>query len=216
MLLAVACVGAVVWGSRKIEAMEAYAVKFDSLRPGILAIGPPSLKAPDLRRRPLILTSPRAQPQRPSALSPTLQRLVADGSRYECNLKTRSACARRSNRVTPQRTDHPAARLMPSTRRLHPAHYLICTRYNGDAALVKDLCRGLVVAELLPALQSPCAALQKLADAGVLEILQVKNRLRDPPEGDGPTASGYRDLNVNIRFQAAGARSSYPCRTFEA
>ena len=62
----------------------------------------------------------------------------------------------------------------------------------------RDLCQGSVAAETLPALEASCAALQKLSN---VEILQVKNRLRDPPEGDGPTASGYRDLNVNIRFQ---------------
>ena len=54
VLLAVSCVAAVVWGSRKIEAMEAYAVKFDDASAKILgesvAIGPPSLKAPDLRQ----------------------------------------------------------------------------------------------------------------------------------------------------------------------
>ena len=178
VLLAVACVGAVVWGSRKIEAMEAYAVKFDDASAKILgesvAIGPPSLKAPDLRQASDDIDELMgvAAATFPAFESDVLQRLVADGSRYECNLKTRERVREK-----------------------------VKIEYGGDAALVKDLCRGLIVAETLPALEVSCAALQELADAGVVEILQVKNRLRDPPEGDGPTASGYRDLNVNIRFQ---------------
>merc|ERR1712025_407071 len=96
----------------------------------------------------------------PAFKTEVLQRLVADGSRYECNLKTRERVREK-----------------------------VKIEYNGDAAKIKDLCRGLVVAETLPALEASCAALQKLSN---VEILQVKNRLRDPPEGDGPTASGYR------------------------
>ena len=178
VLLAVSCVAAVVWGSRKIEAMEAYAVKFDDASAKILKdtvnIGPPSLKAPDLRQASDDIDElmGAAAVVFPAFKTEVLQRLVADGSRYECNLKTRERVREK-----------------------------VKLEYNGDAAKIKDLCRGLVVAETLPALEASCAALQKLADAGVVEILQVKNRLRDPPEGDGPTASGYRDLNVNIRFQ---------------
>ena len=178
VLLAVSCVAAVVWGSRKIEAMEAYAVKFDDASAKILgesvAIGPPSLKAPDLRQASDDIDElmGAAAAVFPAFESDVLQRLVADGSRYECNLKSQERVREK-----------------------------VKLEYDGDAALVKDLCRGLIVAETLPALEASCAALQKLADAGVVEILQVKNRLRDPPEGDGPTASGYRDLNVNICFQ---------------
>ena len=54
VLLAVSCVAVVVWGSRKIEAMEAHAVLFDDASKKILGeatIGPPSRKAPDLRWR---------------------------------------------------------------------------------------------------------------------------------------------------------------------
>ena len=95
VLLAVACVGAVVWGSRKIEAMEAYAVKFDDASAKILgestAIGPPSLKAPDLRQTSADIDDlmSAAAATFPAFQSDVLQRLVADGSRYECNLKTR-------------------------------------------------------------------------------------------------------------------------------
>ena len=95
VLLAVACVGAVVWGSRKIEAMEAYAVKFDDASAKILgeslAIGPPSLKAPDLRQTSADIDElmSAAAATFPAFQSDVLQRLVADGSRYECNLKTR-------------------------------------------------------------------------------------------------------------------------------
>ena len=95
VLLAVACVGAVVWGSRKIEAMEAYAVKFDDASAKILgestAIGPPSLKAPDLRQTSANIDElmSAAAATFPAFQSDVLQRLVADGLRYECNLKTR-------------------------------------------------------------------------------------------------------------------------------
>ena len=96
VLLAVACVGAVVWGSRKIEAMEAYAVKFDDASAKILKdttvnIGPPSLKAPDLRQASDDIDElmGAAAAVFPAFESDVLQRLVADGSRYECNLKTR-------------------------------------------------------------------------------------------------------------------------------
>ena len=95
VLLAVACVGAVVWGSRKIEAMEAYAVKFDDASAKILgeslAIGPPSLKAPDLRQTSADIDElmSAAAATFPAFQSDVLQRLVADGLRYECNLKTR-------------------------------------------------------------------------------------------------------------------------------
>jgi hypothetical protein len=174
VLLAVSCVAAVVWGSRKIEAMEAHAVLFDDASKKILGeatIGPPSRKAPDLRQASDDIDElmGAAAAVFPAFQSDVLQRLVADGSRYECNLKTRERVREK-----------------------------VKIEYNGDAAKIKDLCRGLVVAETLPALEASCAALQKLSN---VEILQVKNRLRDPPEGDGPTASGYRDLNVNIRFQ---------------
>ena len=95
VLLAVSCVAAVVWGSRKIEAMEAYAVKFDDASAKILgestAIGPPSLKAPDLRQTSANIDElmSAAAATFPAFQSDVLQRLVADGLRYECNLKTR-------------------------------------------------------------------------------------------------------------------------------
>ena len=95
VLLAVSCVAAVVWGSRKIEAMEAYAVKFDDASAKILKdtvnIGPPSLKAPDLRQTSADIDElmSAAAATFPAFQSDVLQRLVADGSRYECNLKTR-------------------------------------------------------------------------------------------------------------------------------
>ena len=95
VLLAVSCVAAVVWGSRKIEAMEAYAVKFDDASAKILgesvAIGPPSLKAPDLRQASDDIDELMgvAAATFQAFESDVLQRLVADGSRYECNLKTR-------------------------------------------------------------------------------------------------------------------------------
>jgi hypothetical protein len=95
VLLAVSCVAAVVWGSRKIEAMEAYAVKFDDASAKILKdtvnIGPPSLKAPDLRQASDDIDElmGAAAVVFPAFESDVLQRLVADGSRYECNLKTR-------------------------------------------------------------------------------------------------------------------------------
>ena len=95
VLLAVSCVAAVVWGSRKIEAMEAYAVKFDDASAKILKdtvnIGPPSLKAPDLRQTSADIDElmSAAAATFPAFQSDVLQRLVADGLRYECNLKTR-------------------------------------------------------------------------------------------------------------------------------
>ena len=95
VLLAVSCVAAVVWGSRKIEAMEAYAVKFDDASAKILKdtvnIGPPSLKAPDLRQASDDIDElmGAAAVVFPAFKTEVLQRLVADGSRYECNLKTR-------------------------------------------------------------------------------------------------------------------------------
>ena len=54
-LLAAACLAAFAWASRKVEALEAYATRFDAKSAEILgggtnAIGPPSLAAPDLRQ----------------------------------------------------------------------------------------------------------------------------------------------------------------------
>ena len=94
VLLAVSCVAAVVWGSRKIEAMEAHAVLFDDASKKILGeatIGPPSRKAPDLRQASDDIDElmGAAAAVFPAFKTEVLQRLVADGSRYECNLKTR-------------------------------------------------------------------------------------------------------------------------------
>jgi hypothetical protein len=75
--------------------MEAYAVKFDDASAKILKdtvnIGPPSLKAPDLRQASDDIDElmGAAAVVFPAFQSDVLQRLVADGSRYECNLKTR-------------------------------------------------------------------------------------------------------------------------------
>ena len=87
VLLAVSCVAAVVWGSRKIEAMEAYAVKFDDASAKILgesvAIGPPRLKAPDLRQASDDIDELMgvAAATFPAFESDVLQRRVAGGSR---------------------------------------------------------------------------------------------------------------------------------------
>ena len=177
VLLAVSCVAAVVWGSRKIEAMEAYAVKFDdaSWRKNLgdtVNIGPPSLKALTCGRRPMTSTSSWAPPPRFSQRSsPTCCSVSWRTARYERNLK--------SERVREK----------------------VKLEYNGDAAKIKDLCRGLVVAETLPALEASCAALRS----------SPTRRRRNPPGQEPATGSaggrwahrksGYRDLNVNIRFQ---------------
>ena len=54
MILAMACIAAFAWASRKVEAMEAFAARFDAKIAEVLGgadkIGPPSLKAPDLRQ----------------------------------------------------------------------------------------------------------------------------------------------------------------------
>ena len=74
------------------------------------------------------------------------------------------------------------AHFKANLKTLERAREKVRMEYDGDAALVKDLCRGLVVADSVPELEAACAALKDLAAKGVLEIAQVKNRLRDPPE----------------------------------
>jgi len=51
--------------------------------------------------------------------------------------------------------------------------------YGGDASLLKDLLRGSILCTTLRELLLVCAALQRLADEGVIRICQVKNRFRD-------------------------------------
>ena len=176
-VLAVACVSAFVWASRKIEAMEAYAKRFDAKSAEILKgseIGPPSLKAPALKQRTSdIMANMRAAEKIFSEFEERVMHPLAsgEGAHYKCNLK-----------------------------RLERVREKVKLEYDGHGSLVKDLCRGLVVCDTVAALEGACAALDDLAKQGVFSICQIKNRLRDPPEGSGPTASGYRDLNVDILF----------------
>jgi len=171
-VLAVACISAFVWASRKIEAMEAFAKRFDAESAEILGaavIGPPSLIAPGLRQSSSdIETNMRAAEAVFADFETIVMKPLAVGATYKCNLKE-------LDRVREE----------------------IRLEYDGDGSLVKDLCRGLVVCDSVASLQAACEALGELAKQGVVKICQIKNRLRDPPEGSGPTASGYRDLNVN-------------------
>ena len=181
-VLAIICIAAFAWASRKVEAMEAFAARFDAKSVEILGgadkIGPPSLKAPDLR-------------QSSTDLETNMRAAEAVFPEFEACVMEPVGHASRGEET----------HFKDNLKKIERVREKVRLEYGGDASLVKDLCRGLVVADTVPALEAACAGLQDLARQGVVEICQVKNRLRDPPEGSGPTASGYRDLNVNVRFQ---------------
>jgi hypothetical protein len=67
--------------------------------------------------------------------------------------------------------------------------------YDGDFRQLKDTLRGSIICRDIADVGSVWKALKQLQADGVLEVLQVKNRYRGPP-----MPGGYRDININVRF----------------
>ena len=67
--------------------------------------------------------------------------------------------------------------------------------YDEDFRQLKDTLRGSIICGDMNDVWIVWKALKRLEVGGVLKVLQVKNRYRGPP-----MPGGYRDINVNVRF----------------
>ena len=78
-------------------------------------------------------------------------------------------------------------------KRLHRAREKIAMDYDGDVRCLRDILRASVVCETVSELRMIADELEALEAAGVIRVVQVKNRF-----GGKPTPSGYRDINLNF------------------
>jgi len=80
-------------------------------------------------------------------------------------------------------------------KRLHRAREKIAMDYDGDVRCLRDILRASVVCETVSELRMIADELEALEAAGVIRVVQVKNRF-----GGEPTPSGYRDINLNFLY----------------
>jgi hypothetical protein len=78
-------------------------------------------------------------------------------------------------------------------KRLHRAREKIAMDYDGDVRCLRDILRASIVCETVRELRMIADELEALEAAGVIRVVQVKNRF-----GGEPTPSGYRDINLNF------------------
>ena len=94
-----------------------------------------------------------------------------------------------------------------TTNHLHLPH---AQDYDGYADRVKDYLRGCLVCDSLAEVVTLWKLLKAMADEGLIEVVQIKNRYRD-----GSTSSGYADMNINISYEGhvcevqVGTEASY-------
>ena len=76
---------------------------------------------------------------------------------------------------------------------LYRAREKIAKDYNGDVRCLRDVLRASVVCETVSELRVIADKLEALERAGVIRVVQVKNRF-----GGEATPSSYRDINLNF------------------
>ena len=80
-------------------------------------------------------------------------------------------------------------------KKLFRAREKVAVDYGGRGERLRDVLRASIVCETVAELQTLGDELRALEAAGTVRVLQIKNRFRGHP-----TPSGYRDVNVSLRY----------------
>ena len=80
-------------------------------------------------------------------------------------------------------------------KKLFRAREKVAVDYGGRGERLRDVLRASIVCETVAELQTLGDELRALEAAGTVKVLQIKNRFRGHP-----TPSGYRDVNVSLRY----------------
>ena len=167
---------------RAVEAVDAIKGLFDAAREKLLAgrsaddLGPASRKPDDAAALQQSTASLRE-------IYTTVQRL-------------RPAFEAEVLRVLARHEAESPREQMSNVKRLFRARQKTAMDYGGNFAMLRDVLRGSVVCRDADDFQKCFRGLAALERDGVVEIVSIKNRVRD-----GALSSGYVDANVVVRFR---------------
>ena len=171
---------------REIEEMEAHAAEYDKADADVLGdrVRDPAALGPPVRR-------PPSQLRQSSELG-GIEAILARAAELEGAMAERVVAPLAT---APTGGAPPNEKLGPSPKGLKRSAEKVRLDYGGDAHQLKDPLRCSIVCATFDALCLCWERLLELERECVLEILQVKNRFLTG-------AHGYKDININIRFEA--------------
>ena len=169
------------------------------------ALGPESKLVPDLEQDKAIGNTPTEistvaaelkEPFGTEVMQPIIgetNKLPFDSDQEATNVPLVIGCA--SDEPTAGKYRHTSNEgLGPNVKSIVRCEEKTRLEYDGNALRLKDPLRCSVIFPALDALCAGWAVMLELEAQGVIQILQVKNRIRQ-------RQSGYKDININVRFR---------------